>query len=60
MTILFPGIDPFSGVHQLKLQLGTGPIPQLIGGSEYLRAVNERGVLAVWAVKGNEVVRLVE
>ncbi len=55
------GIDPFSGVHQLKLQLGiNAPVEAMVGGEQLLRAVNDRGRLAVWTLKAVEVVRLVE
>lgn len=54
-------MDPFSGVHQIKLQLGVhSPIDAIIGGAELLRAVNNRGRLACWALKGVEVVRVAE
>ncbi|CAD7929889.1 unnamed protein product [Amoebophrya sp. A25] len=58
---LIIGIDPFSGVHQLKLQLGlNAEVEQLVGGVDVLRGINSCGRLAVWALKGIDVVRLVE
>ncbi len=33
---------------------------QVVGGPDLLRAINDRGRLAIWALKGVEVVRVVE
>lgn len=55
------GIDPFSGVQQIRVQLGIhAPVKQIVGGPDLLRAINDRGRLAIWALKGVEVVRVVE